>query len=265
MGRSKIIEEVADVILCALSAAHHIDATDEEIASMVWAKATKWSGLLEAERGVAFPLPFEIHVTVRPVGIEPFRDLCGMIGVKPIVIDLQTRAGSSLMLDVQTSSKMIGTNSEAFEECDRIARELDRLGAKVVRKKIETVPWHPKAPRGCDPMLHGCYFECHFAVTMEDETARHAQLGAMAELLGCHRSRNIFKKLPDGTVVVLMTLRAYDGNYDDFATRVKHITDAMEQNGFTLGKVETEFSIYDTKVTHDEAWTNAGIRAPVAA
>lgn len=48
--------------------------------------------------------------------------------------------------DVMTSSKHFGDNRSAYEEANRIANKLTSFGYKVVRKKIETVPWHPAAP-----------------------------------------------------------------------------------------------------------------------
>ena len=66
-----------------------------------------------------------------------------------------------------TSSKHFGDNRSAYEESERIVKELRNRGYKVVRNKIESVPWHPAAPQDNDkdhPLFHGepipngCYF-----------------------------------------------------------------------------------------------------------
>jgi hypothetical protein len=46
-----------------------------------------------------------------------------------------------------TSSKHFGDNRSAYDESLRIVNELKDYGYKVVRSKIESVPWHPAAPR----------------------------------------------------------------------------------------------------------------------
>jgi len=40
------LEEVADVILCAVSVAYEIGATDEELEEMIYNKTVQWQGIL---------------------------------------------------------------------------------------------------------------------------------------------------------------------------------------------------------------------------
>lgn len=65
VNRRQILDSAADIILCALSIAHELDYTDQEINDMIHAKATKWSGLQAKEKKVKYPLPYEIHVTIK--------------------------------------------------------------------------------------------------------------------------------------------------------------------------------------------------------
>jgi hypothetical protein len=62
--------------------------------------------------------------------------------------------------DIMTSSKHFGDNRSAYDESLRIVNELKDYGYKVVRSKIESVPWHPAAPRYMGEVIPNiCYFE----------------------------------------------------------------------------------------------------------
>lgn len=71
--RDRILEEVVDVMLCARSIAYELGFDDAEIESKTLVKARYWEELQQRESEVSFPIPFEIHVTVKAV--------CGSIGV----------------------------------------------------------------------------------------------------------------------------------------------------------------------------------------
>ena len=179
IDREAILEEVVDVYLTNISIAHSLGFTDEEFNDMLSKKSEKWSQLQASEEKAEFPLPFEIHVTVDfdelftniwsekiqskgvikyPIEdrkaerqewvdklLDKFKDVCSKIGVKPIVIDLEINDGS-IIKDIMTSSKHFGDNRSAYEESERICSELRKYGYKVLRNKIESVPWHPAAP-----------------------------------------------------------------------------------------------------------------------
>lgn len=262
--RERILEESVDTILCALSVAYDIDFTDEEIESMMNLKTEKWAKLQSNEADLKYPLPFEIHITVKlPLvhnfEIEKFQETCKKINVKPIVLDLQGRSGNSVMDDVMTSSKHFGTNTSAYSEATRIRSELTNHGYDIIRVKIETVPWHPAAPQRCgDRMPQNCYFEAHVPVTIHpaDEPAFRTRISQFR--LQTHASRNTFKVLDDGRKVIMLTYRMYDDWAQQFQHNVKKLTEYIESiRCCEIGKVHTEFSIYDTKVSHDTSWINA--------
>lgn len=213
----------------------------------------------------AGPLPYEIHVTVLTDDVEAFKDTCRMLGVKPIVIDLTDMQGNSIMRDVMTSSKHKGDDASALLEVLRISYSLKVAGFNVIREKVESAPWHPAAPRRgqpAAPMEHGQYFECHFAVRTTPD--RMDELSVLAKRTDCHRSRNMFKTFPDGEVVVMMTKRVYDGTAEDFEESVRAIEKLLAENDFKTEKVEIEFSLMDTKVTHDAAWLSRNRNEPGA-
>lgn len=171
IDREAILEEVVDVYLTNISIAHSLGFTDEEFNDMLVKKSEKWSQLQASEEKANFPLPFEIHVTVdasemrdpimfdeKRFDLDLFKKACVEIGVKPIVIDLEINDGSEIQ-DVMTSSKHFGDNRSAYEESERISDKLKDWGFRVIRNKIETIPWHPAAPVTSTgkEIPNGCY------------------------------------------------------------------------------------------------------------
>jgi NTP pyrophosphatase (non-canonical NTP hydrolase) len=256
--KANILEEVADTMLCLLSIASDISASDEDIEAMMFRKAAVWAEKQEAEIGLSFPIPFEIHITVSPTGfdLDAFKAVCSEIGVKAIVIDLQDNAGGAVMQDVMTSSKHFGDNNTVMQEVERISNALKSKSFNVVREKVESVPWHPAAPRRANSnstMPKDCYFECHFAVVL-NEGQNPTDLDAIAESHGLHKSRNIFKKYDNGVSIIMLTSRMYEGTYEDFLERIETAKAAFSEKKYDIEKVIIEFSVFDTKVTHDAVW-----------
>ena len=293
VDKNKILEEIADVHLTNISIAYSLGFTDEEINDMVYKKTIKWSEMQAKEDKAQFPLPFEIHITVdlnksthatmkylldekkldktlykETTGfdylISTFKGICQEAKVKPIVLDLELK-DSNTIKDVMTSSKHIGDNRSAFEECERIVNYLESKGLLVVRKKIETVPWHPKAPSKVEEeMPEGCYFESHIGVAILPEDKDELDIFVHHTLKDKHLirldgtaklSQNFFKKSNDGSRFVnMLTYRSHSGTYDRFSKEVDSIKTLLVEYGFQFEKVEVEFSVYDTNVSHDSQW-----------
>lgn len=274
--RDAILEELVDIYLTNISISHSLGFTDEEFNDMLVKKTEKWGSLQAKEEQATFPLPFEIHVTVEAdsflESISEFKEDCKDIGVKPIVIDLEINDGS-ILKDVMTSSKFFGDNRTAYEESERIVKSLRDKGYKVVRNKIESVPWHPAAPQDKDkdhplwhgdPIPNGCYFESHIGVSIypnqkEDlETFIRSTLtnGHLIELSGTAKlSQNFFKKSNDGSRFVnMLTYRSNMCERPKFELEVKGIQQLLKEEGFDFEKVEVEYAVYDTNVTHDAKW-----------
>jgi NTP pyrophosphatase (non-canonical NTP hydrolase) len=257
----KILEEVADVILVALSIAYDCSYDDDDVADMMKRKSDYWAQLQAdeemLEKRSPKGTPYEMHVTIAEApSVEAFSQVCAVLKVKPIILDLQLQ-NDGVIKDVMTSSVYFGrNNTEAYLELTRIADGLTRGGFSVVRRKIETVPWHPAAPsrRHANAVMPpACYFECHFNVKLVNEADR-ARLEALALANDCHLSRNVFKRLTDGSTTVMMTLRRYTGTYEDVQELVDATTGSLRAEGFSIEKEIVEFSIYDSKVDHDAAW-----------
>jgi NTP pyrophosphatase (non-canonical NTP hydrolase) len=271
IAKSKILEEVSDTLLTALSIAYELDFTDEDIEQMVSHKTKKWADLQAREGRVKYPIPYEIHVTVDVEHylekfdggtpkiylddiVDIFCDDCENIGVKPILLDLHLKDGA-VFKDLMTSSTFMGDNRGAYQEMKRISDELARVGWKVVREKIETIPWHPAAPskkHEQPTMPPNCYFECHFNVITPVE--RLEELDKLAKRLHFHKSRNIFKKITDDIVTTMVTHRRYASPYENVRHDIDSFKKMFEDSGFEIEKEIVEFSIYDSKVSHDAAW-----------
>ena len=267
--KEKVLEESVDVILTAISMAYELGFSHDDIEEMMWRKAEKWHGIQAKEAKVQYPIPYEIHVTVDLSKLEYseygpyskfddetrvlwFKDVCKEIGVKPIILDLEN-GGETVMKDVMTSSHLIGNNTIAYQECLRIENELERNGFIVVRKKIETVPWHPAAPTAVgDKMPGGCYFEAHIGCIITPE--EKPLLEHNTKKFGAHLSRNFFKKLEGGKFVNMLTLREKDVTYGQFEAKLEAVKARLREENIEFEKVITEFSIYDTKVSHDFKW-----------
>lgn len=255
--KGRILEESVDVILTAISIAYELGYSHEEIEETMRLKAEKWQGIQYKETQVDDMIPFEIHVTVQlKEGQEDrFRGICGLINsatpVKPIILDLENK-GQSVMRDVMTSSHFFGTNTGAYNECLKIESVLESQGFKVIRKKIETVPWHPAAPVGDADMPKDCYFEAHIGCIINED--QKPTLEELAETNNCHLSRNYFKKLDNGMFVNMMTLRWYHSNYENIKFELEKVKSSLSSYGIEYEKVIVEFCLYDTKISHDFLW-----------
>ena len=272
--RDAILEELVDVYLTNISISHSLGFTDEEFNDMLVKKTEKWGSLQAKEEQATFPLPFEIHVTVNldnsyihkyihDENLDGFKNDCKDIGVKPIVIDLEINDGS-ILKDVMTSSKFFGDNRTAYEESERIVKSLRDKGYKVVRNKIESVPWHPAAPvisTGRE-IENGCYFESHIGVIINNDEKKSLNYfvndflnGDDVELTGTTKlSQNFFKKKDDGKFVNMLTYRSNTCGRITFQSEVEMIKSLLEKYCYDYEKVEVEYAVYDTNVTHDAKW-----------
>lgn len=262
--KESILEECVDVYLCVQSIAYQLGFSDEDFQDMTRRKAEEWQAIQIKESAIEFPIPYEIHITVElpknETQIERFKNVCKSMGVKPIVIDLE-KDGDNIMRDVMTSSHVYSDNAGAYDEVKRIEKTLSDSGFKVVRSKVETVPWHPAAPsKFGDKMPSDCYFEAHIGcvVTPLDKLKLKTYTDKN-ELL--HLSRNAFKQLEDGKFVNMITFRRYDTHFEVFEGQLNAYLTDLDVMGIEYEKVITEFAIYDTKISHDFLWLEKKVEA----
>lgn len=214
-------------------------------------------------RDAAAPLPYEIHVTVDPeatpdLKVRDFIASCRALEVKAIVLDLGIHVCGDLSDYMTSSSGMYPCDEQVHAEADRIADGLASDGFKVIRKKIEAAPWHHMAPQvPGDAMPESGYFESHLAIQCHEDRVADLREGiaATADILPLYISRNTFKQLDDGEVIIMATLRDYSSPFSIYSQRVLLAQARVKQLGFELGKkIITEFAFYDTNTAQDDAW-----------
>lgn len=259
-----IAEECVDTMLCVLSILYELNYEDDQIEQLLAEKATKWSKLQNRELKVKDKLPFEIHVTVsEPDCLEKFKGTCSILGVKPLLLELQNSNSGKMLDQVMTSSVLIGTNTQAIQESNRITSQLSKAGFRVTRQKIETVPWHPAAPSrdsAYQEMPKNCYFESHFNVKIKGNNTQHCleqeeTLKKFCQEMDMHFSKNVFKAKNPLEYTKMCTLRTYEGVYEDFEAKVARISSEIPKLGdFSCEKVIVEFSIYDSHLQEDHEW-----------
>ncbi len=213
--------------------------------------------VIEAKSAVIETYPYEFHVTVNAerIDVDKYRAACRDIGVKPIVLDLEVNSGTPFR-DVMTSSKMHGSDHEAYTTLNGIAAALTARGYSVVRRKIETSPWHPGAPstdNGIE-MPGGSYFESHFGVLLrpEDKPFLRSVIDKSKLRHPLHLSSNAFKQEGD-EITVMATARSYEGTVEEFTDNVAAHFGYLSQH-FRVEDPIVEFALFDSSTHHDDAW-----------
>jgi len=259
VDKDAIIEEVVDGILCLLSVAYSLDFKDEEIEEWMVLKAKKWHNLQKGEENNKEAFPFEIHITVRSDKWSEdrflaFKQACVQLGVKDTILELQDQDGKGYGLDVMTSQRLNGTNESVLQEVDRVRRGLEQRGFIVVRKKIETVPWHPAAPNGENQrmMPKDCYFESHIEIDPESLTV--ANLRTLSKIVSWFHAQFSVNVRREGQAMI--TLRHGSGYLQYHKDQVESLVADINSLGIKIIEQNHEFSIYDTNILHDAEWIN---------
>ena len=81
---------------------------------------------------------------------------------------------------------------------------------------------------------------------MNDE---NVELSGTAKL-----SQNFFKKCDNGKFVNMLTYRSNNCGKIKFLTEIETIKYLLDEYCYEYEKVETEYAVYDTNVTHDSKW-----------
>jgi NTP pyrophosphatase (non-canonical NTP hydrolase) len=258
VDHSKIMEECADVYLCLMSIVENMEFTEDDFEQMITRKAMKWADLQAREKNIGPSIPYEIHITVglKDNTIEDFKQSCQSLKIKPILLDLQLK-DDSLIKDIMTSSVVMGNNKMAYCTADLYGKLLEAAGYAVLRTKIETIPWHPAAPsrKHQNPtMPPNCYFESHLNVLCTNN--RRELLKTIANKHNARQSQNVFKIFDDNSFTIMVTYRNSELVYEDFLENLKALKKEIIDNNFGVEKEIVEFSVYDTKISHDSKWIN---------
>lgn len=202
------------------------------------------------------PYPYEIHITVQSVpNGNAFKRWCEELGVKPIMLALQSQS-NGMLTDVMTSSVVVGTLEDAHIESRRIESGLRVHGLCTMRRKIETVPWNPMITETVAGPSN--YFESHIAISVKKYSNKlpadtKSKLAEVCHSLDLHLSANQFKNDAE-SVVYMATLRQFGTTYDDFKDRTNAAIESLEINMYNVIKSVTEYAVWDSNVDHDSAW-----------
>lgn len=198
--------------------------------------------------------PFEIHLTVHNPDLGVFAAACALHGMKPLILDLQTRTGTTVVQDVMATIKteaLFGYLHDVLSLTTKKAEALQDYGLAVSRMKIETVPWHPIIPTVQSEGIG--YWEAHIQVFVQENLM--GEISQIAKQHSAHLSRNARKDGPSRDVkVYTLTLRDYLSSKDEFLAKSQALEDTLDEYRFPIRKVETEYAIYDSNHTHDADW-----------
>ena len=169
---------------------------------------------------------------------------CKEAGIKAITVENLTERGY-LEKDYFTSSKISGNYEDPFHELNRISTFFQSKGVyRVVREKIETVPWHPivSIPGKYTKNL---YFESHLELPTRYKDATIQILhDELRTPYGLAISRNIAKG------EWMATYRRQGVSLPDFKTELAKIIASLGIEKHTI-----EVAMYDTNLEHDREWT----------
>lgn len=204
---------------------------------------------------------FEIHITVGVPNIQRFKEACASLGLKPIILILQTQSGDISDHEVMTSYKL---QSNAADNSEALAKMYEQVGElmtydprfKFIRAKIESSIDHPLIPSICNSIEFkpGQHFETHIEVPIKSPQEAEL-LNSIATSLNVHLSRNRMKEYSDSHYVQMCTFRSYDLKKEEFESAVNRLHDAINGAGLKLEKQPiVEFAVFDTKADHDIAW-----------
>ena len=179
------------------------------------------------------PILYQIHVSVHPhSSFSGFLKACKEIGVEGII--MKNHGIGEVKWDLFTSSTV---KQQFFDEMNSIADQLTDKGFKVVRKKVETVPWNPlieSFPNG--------YWETHYHHPRLPYLTFGSLVSPMASEIGVSSKRDNSKSF--------ITLRSNDLEVHN---KMKPILEERFPNSV---KAITEYALFDSNRGHDDSWIN---------
>lgn len=116
---------------------------------------------------------------------------------------------------------------------------------------------------------NNCYFESHIGVSIypnqKEDLSKFVEKEFNGKELGDHLniklkgivklSQNFFKKSIDGSKFInMITYRSTTSGSEEFKRYVDLIKQTLKAGGYEYEKVEVEYAIYDTNVSHDANW-----------
>lgn len=189
---------------------------------------------------MAEKLPYEIHITIAPGDLPRLKDRVACNGTKILEFE-NIKSDGSFVVDAMTSTQIeLCHFNNALTFLDQECRALEAIGIQPLRRKIETVPWHPLVENAIISGRQDYYFETHMKV-----------LGFASDLSECgllvSRNRKTRSKC-----ATLRTHSTYDEHLKSLYRAVQRMT--IDFGIAVIDKVDTEFVIFDNNRDHDKAW-----------
>ena len=267
-NRADILEEVADVILVALSIGYDVNMTEEELEDVMLKKAKYWQELQNNESKALKSLPYEIHVTIdfsqypkkyKAENFSWFFRICHDINVKPLLLKNYSSINDTVETVVMANSTIRGTANEADKLMEKIASDITTYGFSPNRKKIETVPWHPAALKIKENKKF--YFENHLKVKMKQNNFKRF-IKQLKEEFNPDKntsygiSWNAIKDAVDGIRTYFVTIRSKETTREDFESYAKIFSNLISTNKYVLEVTaeNIELAIFDSAIDQDKSW-----------
>lgn len=207
---------------------------------------------------------FEIHLTTNHLSNEQiplFEKFCLDLDKKAVVIELPI--GEHTQQPMMTFTKHAHHIQEVLAYIDGLRPQFLAHHFEIIRTKIE-IPASDYHQYYQDFGTTAGYFEWHGKVEFKDNYFLQ-ELREMAHYGGYHLSKNALKHCPNQRFV---TYRHDD--YDVFVQKVeaikiaiqnKHVLlDKSKQFGLTLLKSQSEYCVYDDKISLDKGWDTKDLR-----
>lgn len=291
--KKNILEECVDSILTVYSLALKVGATPDDIEEMMGLKLSKWSTILTNEGRLKNieTIPFEYHCTFAESNFsyDDLKIICAKYGAKFIELELELQ-DKSIVYEYMTSSIYYGKNSDAIQMCEDLAENLEKEGLTIIRKKVETVAWHPQAPQTYPTELKFGNFEAHIEIPIKDNTPvyyvgpkrctqayptelkagyfeAHIEIPIIKDnmpfyyvgLKRCSQefnavfSRNVAKQ-SDEHYIQMATIREYRTNRTAFEKKVNEYIDELNKMKLNVSVPLLEYCLYDTNPELDNKW-----------
>lgn len=250
---------------------HNSELTDEVFLDKILEKTNKWQAIQTREMNIAQKtIAYEIHVTIdneNDATIANFQEFCNNYNIKPVIIIMD-----GIPSHVMTETVVCGSVETAHNSLAGIVKVIKDNGFKVIREKIETVPWHPCASQKVgDIVIPYSYFEVHIPVQLGFEYA-HRDL--------VQKIINNSKRMPQENKrimlsntqkqidknVKLLTYRFNNIDYNTFNSIVEEIMgllqvwcpkECLEKNNNFNFRPIIEFVLYDSNESLDQQWIDS--------
>ncbi|MFD9724532.1 hypothetical protein [Streptomyces sp. NPDC059072] len=135
---------------------------------------------------------------------------------------------------------------------ESLVPRLRAAGFDPVRVKVETVPWTTDVPGP-----GGGYFEHHMKLRLPADFDREA-LEALVVRHGAHLSWNARRALSGGRHERFVTQR-WRGTAAEAGAACDALVAALGSAGYEIRSQEREFVLYDSDLSVDDGWIEAGV------